>query len=195
MTIKHVAIRPARNMIGEQVFARRWLLLMEKENNHTERSNFEWVLASYPYPIDQRAASVAASFIVWLGTNVGGSFLALAKEFNAVHAARSSAYVAAWAVMNVRSFGHNSYARQIDFLTRTVEELSKDIFSEVSIRDLEVADQVAFWLGSEDGQNFLNGCAAEISRRKDLEAYVALHDSGRGESLRAHQLATKLVEG
>lgn len=193
MKLSHVAIRPARNMIGEQVFASRWLNLMEKDRNPASRMMLEQILVSYPYPVDQRAAAVAASFITWLGTNVGGSFLDLANEFKSVRGIYSVAYVAAWGVMNVRSFGLNSNARQIEFLTRTVAELDSNVFSEVSVRDLEVIDQVAHWLGSDLGQMFLAECAEEIARRKDLESYAVLCASGRGNSLRARQLATKLV--
>ena len=191
MPLKHVAIRIARDMVGEQVFARRWQEFAEKECGNS--TGFEYVLRGYPYPLDQRAASVAASFITWLGTNVGGSLLGIAEEFKLARAVPSFAYVAAWSVMNVRSVGISSNARQIEFLTRTQEELEKNVFSEVSVRDLEVVDQLTLWLGSHDGQGFLKGCADEISRRNDLETYATLVAQGNGKSRRARQLAVKIA--
>lgn len=189
MTLKHVAIRPARDMIGEQVYARRWLEFANKECADG-RTEFWHVLRAYPYPLDQRAASVAASFITWLGTNVGESFLETANDFKFSRCILSYAYVAAWSVINVRT---NSNARQIEFLTRTPEELEKNVFSEVSARDLEVIDQIALWLGTDAGQEFLSGCQKEIARRNDLESYTTLVAQGRGSSLRARQLATKIA--
>jgi hypothetical protein len=192
MNLNHVAIRPARDMIGEQVYARRWLEFANKECADG-RTEFWHVLQAYPYPLDQRAASVAASFITWLGTNVGASFLETANDFKFSRCILSYAYVAAWSVINVRSLGTNSNARQIEFLTRTPEELEKNVFSEVSVRDLEVIDQIALWLGTDDGQEFLSECQKEIVRRYDLESYTTLVAQGRGSSLRARQLATKIA--
>lgn len=190
MNLKHVGIRPVRDMVGEQVFARRWQEFAEKECDG--RTGFDYVLRAYPYPLDQRAASVAASFITWLGTNVGGSFLEVAEEFKLARTFPSFSYVAAWGVMNVRSLGTSSNARQIEFLTRTQEELEKNVFSEVSVRDLEAVDQLTLWLGSDDGQEFLKGCANEISRRNDLETYTTLVAQGHSKSRRAQELAVKI---
>lgn len=188
MTLHHVAIRPVRHdMIGEVVYARRWHELMNGV------CQIHMVLAGYPYPVGQREASVAASFITWLGTNVGASLLDIAQEFKLVRAVPSFAYVAAWSVLNVRSFGHNSNARQIEFLTRTTEEMEANVFSEVSVRDLEVIDQIALWLGTEEGQKFLEGCMKEIEKRTDLERYATMVAAGRGTSIHARRLATKLV--
>lgn len=192
MILKHVAIRPARDMVGEKVYARRWQEFASKEYADG-RTEFGRVLEVYPYPLDQRAASVAASFITWLGTNVGESFLKIAKEIKETRIVPFFPYVAAWGVFNVRSLGTNSNARQIEFLTRTPEELEKNVFSEVSVRDLEVIDQITLWLGTDEGQEFLSGCQKEIARRNDLESYATLVAQGSGSSMRAQELAKKIV--
>jgi len=193
MTLNHVAVRPARNDIGERVYARRWSELMSRDVGVMDRTPLEKVLVSYPYEVDQQAAHLAASFITWLGTNCGRSFLETAKEFESARTIRSFAYLAAWSVHNARSIGFNSNARQIEFLIRTQEQMEKNIFSEVSVRDLEAADQVALWLGSDDGQEFIAACEKEISRRKELDSYATLVAQGKGDSLQARRLATKIA--
>lgn len=192
MNLNHVAIRPARDMIGEQVYARRWQEFVSKEYADG-RTEFDRILQAYPYPLEQREASVTASFITWLGTNVGASFLETAKKIKESRIVPHFPYVAAWGVFNVRSLETNSNARLIEFLTRTPEELEKNVFSEVSVRDLEVIDQIALWLGTDDGQEFLSGCQKEIARRNDLESYTTLVAQGRGGSMRARQLAKKIA--
>jgi hypothetical protein len=189
--MKHVPIRPAREDIGEKVFSRRWKELMETEPVATHP--IYYVLRSYPYVVDQRAASVLASMVCWLGTNVGKSFLLLAAEFRDNTTCRFDAYLAAWGVQNARKIGLNSCARQLEFLTRTQEDLNNGIFKDVSIRDLEAVEQLCIWLGGDEGQSFLNGCEEEIARRKDLEAIAFQSAAGRYDSPAVRKLVDKFA--
>jgi hypothetical protein len=190
--MKHEPIRTPRDMTGEQVFARRWKDLMESKVSFG-KGILGIVLMGYPYPIGQREAAVAASMICWLGTNIGQSFLTLGMEIRDRTSCGNYAYIAAWGVRNARVFGHGSNARQIEFLVRTHEEMEDKVFSEVSIRDLEVLDQVALWLGTDGGQNFLKSCEEEIERRKDLEDLVFQSAAGRHDSPRVRTLVDKFA--
>lgn len=193
MSLSHTPVRPPRNLIEEQVFARRWQEQMSASYEEGEHSPLEHLLLSYPAQVDQRAASVAASFVCWLGTNVGMDFLRLGHSIRDKTYCGHEAYVAAWGVKNLRRFGHSSQARTIEFLVRTTEEQAADVFPEVSTNDLEVLEQLALWLGTEEGQAFLTGCEEEIRRWRAMEQLGQYHASGMGHLPRAKELATAFV--
>lgn len=191
--MKHVPIRPARNMTEEQVFSRHWKELMESRETY-ESGMIGRILLGYPYKIDQRVSSVLASMICWLGTNVGRGFLDLGAQIRQCCLARVRyPYLAAWAECNARIFGMNSRARQIEFLTRTEEDLEKDVFQEVSVRDLEAVEQLCMWLGTDEGQAFVAGCEAEIERRKALETLAFHCAAGRQNSPAARKIMDKFA--
>jgi hypothetical protein len=150
------------------------------------------ILIGYPCGVDQRAASVAASMICWLGTNVGKCFLMLGAEIRNSTSCLD-AYAAAWGASNLRKFGMNSGARQIEFLVRSHDDQNQNVFPEVSVRDLEVLEQVAIWLGREEGQAFLQGCEDEIERRRQLESLAFECAAGRGDSLYARKIMDKFA--
>jgi hypothetical protein len=191
--MKHVPIRPARNMIEEQVFARRWEALMKPSRLPYESSMIARILIGYPYGIDQRVASVLASLICWLGTNVGKSFLDTGRQIRENVPLIRFPYLAAWGECNARIFGMNSRARQIEFLTRTQDDMDRDVFQEVSVKDLEALEQLCMWLGSNDGLEFVAGCEAEIGRRKDLEAIAFQSAAGRYDSPAVRKLVDKFA--
>jgi hypothetical protein len=193
--VKHVPIRPPRDMCEEQVFARRWRELMEMPSgDEWSRGPLHTILIGYPYEVDQRAASVAASFITWLGTNVGKCFLDLGNKIrDNVPDAVYTAYLAAWGVQNSRRFGNNSNARQIEFLVRTQADMEKDFFPEVSVKDLEVLEQVALWLGLNEGQKFIRKCEDEIDRRKELENLQFHAAAGRTNTPAMRKLIDKFA--
>jgi hypothetical protein len=194
MPLSHTPVRPPRKMIEEQVFARRWEELMSAEpEGDNERSPLEYVLFNYPAAVDQRAASVAASLICWLGTNAGQSFLGLGRSIHENTYCKHEAYVAAWGAHNLRRYAHNSNARSIEFLVRTTEEQAADVFPEVSSYDLEVLDQVALWLGCEEGQAFVQTCETEISRWKDMERLGEYQARGLSHLPHAKELAARFV--
>lgn len=190
--MKHVPIRPPRNMTEEQVFARRWKELMESKEPY-ESGMISRVLIGYPYNIDQRAASVLASMICWLGTQVGKSFLDLANQIRINVPMVRFPYLAAWGECNARIFGMNSRARQIEFLTRTQADLDKDVFQEVSVKDLEALEQLCMWLGKDDGLAFIAQCEAEIERRRELESMAFHCEAGRYDSPAVRKVIDKFA--
>jgi hypothetical protein len=191
--LNHTPIRPPRDMIEEQVYARRWETLMSEVPTYEYDDNFKRILISYDGNIDQKAASVAASFVCWLGTAVGRDFLRMAENIRNNTYCNFEAYVAAWSVTNMRRFATNSNARAIEFLVRTVDEQKANVFPRVSTRDLEVVDFVALWLGSEDGQEFLKGCEYEIKRRKDMETIGFYHANGKGDMPYIKELEAQFI--
>jgi hypothetical protein len=181
-------------MSEEQIYARRWAELMSREPEHEyEPTPLQAVLISYPADVDQRAASVAASFICWLGTRVGLDFLSMGHSIRDNTRCTHEAYAAAWGVNNLRRFGNNSGARTIEFLLRSTDEQENSKFCAVSVNDLEVIEQVAAWLGSAEGQAFIQSCEAEIQRQKVMDTIAHYHANGLGHLPRVKELEAQFV--
>jgi hypothetical protein len=190
--MKHVPIRPPRNMSEEQVFVRRWKELMESKQP-CESGMIRRILIGYPYEIDQRVASVLASLVCWLGTNVGKGFLDTGNRIKENVPLIRFPYLAAWGECNARIFGMNSGARQIEFLTRTQDDMDRDVFHEVSVKDLEALEQLCMWLGTAEGRSFVEGCEAEVERRKELESLAFYIAEGRQNSPAARRIMDKFA--
>lgn len=189
--LNHVSIRPPRvGMIGEEVMARRWKELMGRVQDGEGR--FYHMLRFLPV-IEQRTASVAASFVTWLGTSVGSSYLATAKGIgHSAGISMSRAFVAAWAIENVRG-ANGDHTRMIDYLLRTQDEVGRGTGKFASALDIEVIEQVAIWLGTDEGADFLAGCKEEINRRNMLDELLSLHETGEGSGRRAKELEKALI--
>lgn len=195
MPLSHAPIRPPRVPSEEQIFARRWEELMNRApKDEYDAAPLEAVLRACPFPADQRAASVAASFICWLGTAVGLSFLTLGNSLREKMHSRHHAYAAAWGVANLRQFGLNSGARTIEFLVRSTEDQQANRFTGVSVTDLEVLEQVAAWLGTDEGQEFIRGCEAEVARQKTMDTIAFYHARGLGHLPNVKELEAQLVQ-
>lgn len=69
-------------------------------------------------PVRQRAASVAASFMVFMGCNGGRGFTWTADRLceKGVFTNREDAFVAAWAIENKRVYGTNSGLRTSEYM-------------------------------------------------------------------------------
>lgn len=194
MKLKHIPIRPPRNMIEEQVYAKRWEKLMSVEPEYEdERTPFEQIMISYDGKVNQRAASVAASFICWLGTAVGMSFLRMGDNIRENTFCKCEAYAAAWGVKNMRRFATNCGARTIEYLVRTEQDEKNNVFPRVSTNDLEVLDFMALWLGSEEGQEFIKGCEYEIKRHKDMQTIGFYYANGRGDMPYVKELEAQFI--
>lgn len=178
--LAHEPNRPPRaDIYGEVIFAEHWKRLMAQPCDWREEEEgglLGSILRYLPLPISQRDATVAASFICWLGTNCGRCFLSQAKA-RAGEAAdkheRSLAYLCQWAVENRRIGYINHGFRAIEFWMMDAEEsaeVNKAVSAifwrrpkvEVSGRDLEVADAIAMWLGADEGQAFIKAAELEI---------------------------------
>jgi hypothetical protein len=105
-------------------------------------------------PLDAQArdAVVASSFICWLGTNVGRSFLEAAKRLLTT-AVGEEAYMLVWLSQNRRRAGWNNHRRTIDAI------LPPDA---IDVRALETIEIVLRWLGSFRGQLMIQEAEAEI---------------------------------
>lgn len=172
--LKHLPIRePRKGFPREHVFAGRWQRLMQ-----AKCCALRSVLHDYLGPIGQREASVAASVITWLGTNIGQALLDDAKRRlsrspdpspSGYHA--SDSHLAAWAAENRRKRGFGGGVRLLEILL--IERSERDTVARPTADDYEVAEHVMFWLGQYDGQRFLEQCQNEAHALEEIRSLAA----------------------
>jgi hypothetical protein len=190
LAFDHKPIRPPRACtIGEVVMSEHWEIAMQAEakNIHDDCDEYAFraLMHAFPRPLTQRHASVAASFIRWLGCNCGRGFLHDAEKLKEKFHSNTNAYVAAWAIENMREVAINRGVRIIEAAIAPDDHWKNGYLEklpDLSADDYEVVDNVVIWLGSKDGQDFLNRAEREITRRLDAE---------RNERMRAFKRATR----
>lgn len=81
--------------------------------------------------INQRTATVAASFIVYMATNAGREFTDRAESLwaNGVFASKADAFIAAWAIANGRHLNTNHGLRSIEFALANEHPIRHDVFN------------------------------------------------------------------
>lgn len=173
--------RPRTTFTGECMFAASWMRLMDSSPVESERypggfaNKLESILTLYPHEITQRTASIAASFITWLGTNNGQCFLIAARKMGETLGNPQNGYIAAWAIENRRSQGINSGVRTIEAVL-SKEDSGTDMFGYrpnipiLSAAEVEVVDLLVEWMAGEEGMTFVNNCEAEIESLKNAMA-------------------------
>lgn len=147
------AVRPS--VYGEGIYVEQWKKLLAEVPEYGDGEvdeMFQTILGDL-LPVDQRDATAAASFVCWLGTNAGNCFTLYAKRLQ--DGGIEQPFLTAWARQNVR----RSY---INGGKRTVEA----ILREPTIRDLEVIEKVAEWLGSPAGAKFVKAAEFEIEETR-----------------------------
>jgi hypothetical protein len=168
---------PRPNHVGENVFAFQWEQLMVKPMEHGDSPpnvQLALILWKLTRRITQRHASVAASFITWLGTNCGNAIIqrSLRLYFDA-NIGREESFVAAWSIDNLPHNG--SGIRLIDAVLATADCWGRDILDngprlqrlpELSVEDHQTVEQVAYWCGTEDGCKFIRLCEGQIRERE-----------------------------
>lgn len=169
----HEPAVPARkNEIGEVVFLEAWQRLMKCEPPFTRGLNttmLDCILSEHPLNAGQRAATVCASIITWLGTRCGMEFLAKGAALGNFISPRSDAFLAAWAIQNKRCQWVNSGIKTIEHCLATIiippyRHCSPDDYPTAD--DYETAECLMRWLGDKDGERFINYCEHEIKLRE-----------------------------
>lgn len=152
---------PRRGHEGEQIFLEIWQRFAREVPE-----DFESIFMHTRRQWNQRAASVAASFAMWLGTMGGLCFTEKAKRLmNNTGLGFDSAFIVAFALENTRTSWVNDGIRAIEFV---MEEQGRPIHGkgwavyvirenvpEVTIHDLDVIECMCRWLASPQGQTFL----------------------------------------
>ncbi len=173
LSFEHWPMRaPRPDVIGEMVMSAKWRELMQAfaptALDECDEYAFRGLMHTFPRALTQRHASVAASFVNWLGTNCGRGFLHQAARMVERIPNIREAYTAAWAIENTRHDGRNGGRRTIEAALVTQDQWPNHaVAPDLTADDCEVVETVVIWLSMRDGQRFLADCEAEISRRLD----------------------------
>lgn len=112
MFIVHCPFAPPRACTpGERIYLGLW-----QEFAEARPDDFQDIFRDMNDSVDQRVASVAASFMVYMGCNVGQSFTERAKGLIHAFAWEREAYLAAWVIHNRRTYGINNGLRAVEFM-------------------------------------------------------------------------------
>lgn len=172
--IIHESIRPDRqDIIGEVVFSEHWKRLMATRSEFAE-SDDDAATLSYILDgkADQRDATVAATIVQWLGTNVGGSIIYEGQRIRRALNGSPHCFLMAWSVGNLSKRWVNQGHRLLA-LVFVPHDAKRDWAGspyevpEVSVRDSEVVERLMSWLGSTAGFAWLEDVEAEIAVRQD----------------------------
>lgn len=159
---------PRKGHVGEAVFLACWQAWLTEE---TEMEEFltpadyrlACVMRNYPFPLHQRQATVAASLMTWFGTNLGGAFLDSARRLINKGIAKAEAYLMAWSVANKRLLYVNQGIRVLENCLAPSDVASRmpaNRIMDLSILDNEAAECLMAWLGTDEGQGFLERAEA-----------------------------------
>lgn len=173
----HEPIQPARpHHEGEQVYLYQWQqLLSYREEGWPPNAKLAIILFDLPHALAQRHATVAASFITWLGTNAGMSFRSEARRLkNIVDSfTLEQAFTAAWSIGNIRQ--HHRNGRNIDHILAPEDHYGEDLVTghvrllrqpHVTGEDLEVLDVLVRWLSTDEASEFVAECERLIEIRQ-----------------------------
>ena len=171
----HESIRPDRqDIIGEVVFSEHWKRLMAQqlEFDSDYEDDAPRLSSIIGRRANQRAATVAATIVQWLGTNVGGSLLYEAERVRRVLNNTANCFLMQWAVENCRRGYLNRGVRILEVLM-VKPDVQRDWaghpyeIASITKRDIETVEQLMLWLGSTRGYAWLAGVEAEITIRRD----------------------------
>lgn len=151
--VKHVPLHPARESTpGEVIYLSLW-------REWATANPREWAaIFETTAPVRQRAASVAASFMVFMGCNGGRCFTEAAEKLAQQDHWSERAYLAAWANENKRNRGINSGLRTIEYMLAREYPIVNGPFGPrldwkkvpaISMEDIDVVESmVRWWAGS-----------------------------------------------
>jgi hypothetical protein len=170
---KHTPINiPRPDVVGEVVFYDQWIHLMGQLPYADAPPNgmLDVVLPGYGCQLTERAATVAASIVVWLGSNNGQ---ALRSEAVRLHKGMDKpyAYLMTWSRFNARHTSVNGGNRLLELILVNSHANRNERLVGITTGDYEVAEQLMLWLASDQGQGFLTKCEAEIKRRLHSERF------------------------
>lgn len=167
--VKHIPLRPPRDCTpGEGIYLELWRKYI------AEPGHIDVVFYELPFSFRQRAASVAASFMVFMGCNGGHSFTHAAEVCSKNSSAFSSvenAYLATWAIQNQRCRGINNGVRLIEAMLD--DTITQD--------DAEVIECMVTWWSTHDAKEMRRLAEPKIHKAVERRR-VANHVAARLKS-------------
>ena len=170
----HVPLKPPRASVpSEGLFLALWQQFVEQRPE-------EWgYIMRTTGPIRQRAASVAASFIVFMGCNGGKSFTFRAEQLadSGAFTYPEDAYLAAWAIENKRIHSVNSGLRTVEYMLARQHPITTGgaltrridwkLVPNVTQEDADIVESMVAWWSSTTAHWMRNSVEAKV---KALEA-------------------------
>ena len=156
--IRHTPLRaPRKSVAREGLFLEYWQQFAEQRPD-------EWKhIFRTLGPLRQRAASVAASFMVYMGCNCGMGFTHSAKKMleSGAFSNAEDAFMAAWAIENKRIHGVNCGMRTVEAMLavehpiehqRGYGRVNHDKMPVISMDDMDVVESMVCWWSSTTAQ-------------------------------------------
>lgn len=186
--LRHIPLKPARASVPrEGMFLALW-------QQFSEQRPEEW---AYIFrgrtngPLRQRAASVAASFITFMGCNGGISFTWHAEKLAASGAFTSAedAYLAAWVMENKRSRGVNHGLRTIEYMLAREHPIKLPLYKhrvnwkqvpDVTMEDMDIVESMVAWWASTTARWMRDSVEAQM-KAMDANARI-FHDTERNQA-------------
>lgn len=149
--LRHVPLHPPRASVPrEGLFLALWQQFAEQRPD-------EWrYIFRTTGPVRQRAASVAASFMVFMGCNGGHAFTYSAERLakSGAFTCTEDAYLAAWTMENKRIHGLNHGLRTIEYMLAREHPIKHEFFNgsvdwklvpDVSMEDADIVESMVAW--------------------------------------------------
>lgn len=146
---------------------------------HQRNDGLEVYFLDFPYTPNTRTMHVIASFLLWLGSNIGQAFLSDVECAFKHLKSKRKAFISTWALENDRLPGMNHGFRITEWILTPVEFHHQNLGmtchanKHVTIEDLETIDHLIHWLASSNGQNYLESTKEDYKRARQLEREAA----------------------
>lgn len=147
--IEHLPLAaPRKGAPAEGIYLKLWQDFVEND-----AMGMEGVL-NVRGPVTQRAASVAASFMVYMGCNLGTAFTREAQEMTGRFRSNGDAFLAAWALFNKRVRHVNRGLRCVEFMLARVHPMDGGQIVEAAVpqitqADMDVIESMVVWWSTD----------------------------------------------
>ena len=156
--VRHIPLQPPRASVP-----REGLYLAAWQRFATERP-LDWLrIFDTKGPVRQRAASVAASFMVFMGCSGGNSFTVQALQYRntgTFHSAET-AFLAAWAIHNSRIYWINHGLRAIEYMLSRAHPIARGNFKDrvdfkkvpvITMDDIDIVESMVVWWSTKTAE-------------------------------------------
>ena len=181
----HVPLKPPRASVPREG------LFLELWQKFSDQRPEEWAfIFRTTGPVRQRAASVAASFMVFMGCNCGRGFTDSAERLakSGAFTCTEDAYLAAWTMENKRIHGVNHGLRTIEYMLAREHPINHDFIArvdwnlvpDVSMDDMDIVESMVAWWPSTTARWMRDSVEAQM-KAMDANARI-FHDTERKQA-------------
>jgi len=173
--LRHIPFQPPRQSVPrEGMFLTLWQQFADQRPD-------EWIaIFRTNGPVRQRAACVAASFMVFMGCNGGRCFTDSADRLarSGAFTSAEDAFLAAWAIHNKRLGYINSGLRTIEYMlahnhpitTGPIARVDWGLVPNVSQEDVDIVESMVMWWGTSTTAHWM---------REAVEAQMKAHEANQ----------------